>query len=106
MRRSDYTARPYPAAGPFLRVLKGPDLMAAAQTRHGLKNRGYCLALLQVLDPTRSRVQSNAVVALITGTLAELQKQLLQSFSSYASGSATAAPMLSTTAVWRSIIAD
>tara|TARA_R110000796_G_scaffold99567_1_gene207785 strand:+ start:42611 stop:43873 length:1263 start_codon:yes stop_codon:yes gene_type:complete len=64
-------------------VLKGRDLMAAAQTGTG-KTAGFALPLLQRLTQQGSRVQSNAVRALILVPTRELAEQLLQSFSSYA----------------------
>lgn len=79
----DYTAPTPIQLQAIPAVLKGRDLMAAAQTGTG-KTAGFALPLLQRLTQQGSRVQSNAVRALILVPTRELAEQLLQSFSSYA----------------------
>lgn len=64
-------------------VLKGRDLMAAAQTGTG-KTAGFALPLLQRLTQEGPRLQSNAVRALVLVPTRELAEQLLHSFAAYA----------------------
>lgn len=63
-------------------VLKGRDLLAAAQTGTG-KTAGFALPLLQILVQQGTRVASNAVRALVVVPTRELAEQLLQSCLSY-----------------------
>jgi len=63
-------------------VLKGRDLMAAAQTGTG-KTAGFALPLLQRLTLEGPQVASNSVRALVLTPTRELAEQVLQSFLSY-----------------------
>ncbi|MBH3338034.1 DEAD/DEAH box helicase [Pseudomonas mendocina] len=63
-------------------VLKGRDLMAAAQTGTG-KTAGFALPLLQRLTLEGPQVGSNSVRALVLTPTRELAEQVLQSFQAY-----------------------
>ncbi|MFI8745035.1 DEAD/DEAH box helicase [Pseudomonas sp. NPDC077186] len=63
-------------------VLKGRDLMAAAQTGTG-KTAGFALPLLQRLTLEGPQVASNSVRALVLAPTRELAEQVLQSFLVY-----------------------
>jgi ATP-dependent RNA helicase RhlE len=63
-------------------VLKGRDLMAAAQTGTG-KTAGFALPLLQRLTLEGPQVASNSVRTLVLVPTRELAEQVLQSFLSY-----------------------
>ena len=63
-------------------VLKGRDLMAAAQTGTG-KTAGFALPVLQRLTLEGPQVTSNSVRALVLTPTRELAEQVLQSFLSY-----------------------
>ena len=63
-------------------VLKGRDLMAAAQTGTG-KTAGFALPLLQRLTLEGPQVVSNSVRALVLTPTRELAEQVLQSFQAY-----------------------
>ncbi|WP_263144122.1 DEAD/DEAH box helicase [Pseudomonas sp. RIT-PI-AD] len=63
-------------------VLKGRDLMAAAQTGTG-KTAGFALPLLQRLSLEGPPVASNAVRALVLVPTRELAEQVHESFRSY-----------------------
>ncbi|MGG2399105.1 DEAD/DEAH box helicase [Pseudomonas sp. SH1-B] len=63
-------------------VLKGRDLMAAAQTGTG-KTAGFALPLLQRLTLEGPQVASNSVRALVLTPTRELAEQVLQSFQVY-----------------------
>ncbi|WP_061240881.1 DEAD/DEAH box helicase [Ectopseudomonas composti] len=63
-------------------VLKGRDLMAAAQTGTG-KTAGFALPLLQRLTLEGPQVAGNSVRALVLTPTRELAEQVLQSFLSY-----------------------
>lgn len=63
-------------------VLKGRDLMAAAQTGTG-KTAGFALPLLQRLTLEGPQVASNSVRALVLTPTRELAEQVLQSFQAY-----------------------
>ncbi|WP_296271530.1 DEAD/DEAH box helicase [Pseudomonas sp. UBA6323] len=63
-------------------VLKGRDLMAAAQTGTG-KTAGFALPLLQRLTLEGPQVASNSVRALVLTPTRELAEQVLQSFQTY-----------------------
>uniref|UniRef100_A4XYR0 DEAD-box ATP-dependent RNA helicase RhpA n=1 Tax=Ectopseudomonas mendocina (strain ymp) TaxID=399739 RepID=A4XYR0_ECTM1 len=63
-------------------MLKGRDLMAAAQTGTG-KTAGFALPLLQRLTLEGPQVASNAVRALVLVPTRELAEQVLQSFQAY-----------------------
>ncbi|WP_457977927.1 DEAD/DEAH box helicase [Ectopseudomonas composti] len=63
-------------------VLKGRDLMAAAQTGTG-KTAGFALPVLQRLTLEGPQVASNNVRALVLTPTRELAEQVLQSFLSY-----------------------
>ncbi|HDZ57240.1 MAG TPA: DEAD/DEAH box helicase [Pseudomonas xinjiangensis] len=63
-------------------VLKGRDLMAAAQTGTG-KTAGFALPVLQRLTLEGHAVASNSVRALIMVPTRELAEQVLQSFLTY-----------------------
>ena len=63
-------------------VLKGRDLMAAAQTGTG-KTAGFALPLLQRLTLEGPQVASNSVRALVLAPTRELADQVLQSFQTY-----------------------
>jgi ATP-dependent RNA helicase RhlE len=63
-------------------VLKGRDLMAAAQTGTG-KTAGFALPLLQRLTLEGPQVASNSVRALVLVPTRELAEQVLQSFLAY-----------------------
>ncbi|PZR47481.1 MAG: DEAD/DEAH box helicase [Ectopseudomonas oleovorans] len=63
-------------------VLKGRDLMAAAQTGTG-KTAGFALPLLQRLTLEGPQVASNSVRALVLTPTRELAEQVLQSLLSY-----------------------
>ena len=63
-------------------VLKGRDLMAAAQTGTG-KTAGFALPLLQRLPLEGPQVAGNSVRALVLTPTRELAEQVLQSFLSY-----------------------
>lgn len=65
-------------------VLKGRDLMAAAQTGTG-KTAGFTLPLLQKLGEA-GKVQSNSVRALILVPTRELAEQVLQAVQRYSEG--------------------
>ena len=67
------------AIGP---VLKGRDLMAAAQTGTG-KTAGFALPVLQRLMMEGPQVASNSVRALVLAPTRELAEQVLQSFITY-----------------------
>lgn len=64
-------------------VLKGRDLLAAAQTGTG-KTAGFAVPLLQRLTQAGAKLQSNAVRALVLVPTRELAEQLLHSFNAYA----------------------
>ena len=64
-------------------VLKGRDLLAAAQTGSG-KTAGFALPILQKLAFTGAKVASNQVRALVLVPTRELAEQLLQSIQRYA----------------------
>ncbi|WP_434456903.1 DEAD/DEAH box helicase [Stutzerimonas urumqiensis] len=63
-------------------VLKGRDLMAAAQTGTG-KTAGFALPLLQRLTLEGPRVAANSVRALVLVPTRELAEQVQQSFLAY-----------------------
>ena len=63
-------------------VLKGRDLMAAAQTGTG-KTAGFALPLLQRLTLEGPQVAGNSVRALVLTPTRELAEQVLQSFQAY-----------------------
>ncbi|RRV26344.1 DEAD/DEAH box helicase [Pseudomonas sp. o96-267] len=63
-------------------VLKGRDLMAAAQTGTG-KTAGFALPVLQRLTLEGPQVTSNSVRALVLTPTRELAEQVLQSFLTY-----------------------
>ncbi len=63
-------------------VLKGRDLMAAAQTGTG-KTAGFALPVLQRLTLEGPQVASNNVRALVLTPTRELAEQVLQSFLNY-----------------------
>lgn len=63
-------------------VLKGRDLMAAAQTGTG-KTAGFALPLLQRLTLEGAQVAGNSLRALVLVPTRELAEQVLQSFRSY-----------------------
>jgi ATP-dependent RNA helicase RhlE len=63
-------------------VLKGRDLLAAAQTGTG-KTAGFALPLLQKLTLEGPRVASNSVRALVLAPTRELAEQVLQSVQRY-----------------------
>ncbi|SDH28028.1 Superfamily II DNA and RNA helicase [Pseudomonas benzenivorans] len=63
-------------------VLKGRDLMAAAQTGTG-KTAGFALPLLQRLTMEGPQVASNSVRALVLVPTRELAEQVQQSFQAY-----------------------
>ncbi|MGH8353088.1 MAG: DEAD/DEAH box helicase [Pseudomonas sp.] len=63
-------------------VLKGRDLMAAAQTGTG-KTAGFALPLLQRLTMEGPQVASNSVRALVLVPTRELAEQVHQSFQAY-----------------------
>lgn len=63
-------------------VLKGRDLMAAAQTGTG-KTAGFALPVLQRLTLEGPQVASNSVRALVLTPTRELAEQVLQNFLSY-----------------------
>lgn len=63
-------------------VLKGRDLMAAAQTGTG-KTAGFALPLLQRLTLEGAQVAGNSLRALVLVPTRELAEQVLQSFLSY-----------------------
>jgi len=63
-------------------VLKGRDLMAAAQTGTG-KTAGFALPLLQRLTMEGPKVASNSVRALVLVPTRELAEQVHQSFQTY-----------------------
>lgn len=63
-------------------VLKGGDLLAAAQTGTG-KTAGFALPLLQRLTQEGAKPASNCVRALVLVPTRELAEQLLQSFLAY-----------------------
>lgn len=63
-------------------VLKGRDLMAAAQTGTG-KTAGFALPLLHRLTLEGPQVASNSVRALVLTPTRELAEQVLQSFQAY-----------------------
>jgi len=63
-------------------VLKGRDLMAAAQTGTG-KTAGFALPLLQRLTLEGPQVAGNSVRALVLVPTRELAEQVLQSFQAY-----------------------
>jgi len=63
-------------------VLKGRDLMAAAQTGTG-KTAGFALPLLQRLTMEGPQVASNSVRALVLVPTRELAEQVQQSFLAY-----------------------
>lgn len=63
-------------------ILKGRDLMAAAQTGTG-KTAGFALPLLHKLVQEGPRVASNSTRALVLVPTRELAEQVLQSFLTY-----------------------
>src|SRR5690606_17756773 len=63
-------------------VLKGRDLLAAAQTGTG-KTAAFALPLLQRLTMEGPRVTSNAVRALVLTPTRELAEQVQQSIQTY-----------------------
>ncbi|MEX5452008.1 DEAD/DEAH box helicase, partial [Stutzerimonas stutzeri] len=63
-------------------VLKGRDLMAAAQTGTG-KTAGFALPLLQRLSMEGAKVASNSVRALVLVPTRELAEQVHESFRAY-----------------------
>jgi len=63
-------------------VLKGRDLMAAAQTGTG-KTAGFALPLLQRLTMEGAKVASNSVRALVLVPTRELAEQVHESFRVY-----------------------
>uniref|UniRef100_UPI00260DF46A DEAD/DEAH box helicase n=1 Tax=Pseudomonas sp. TaxID=306 RepID=UPI00260DF46A len=63
-------------------ILKGLDLMAAAQTGTG-KTAGFALPLLQRLMMEGPQVASNSVRALVLVPTRELAEQVQQSFLTY-----------------------
>ena len=63
-------------------VLKGRDVMAAAQTGTG-KTAGFALPVLQRLTLEGPKVASNSVRALVLTPTRELAEQVLQSMTSY-----------------------
>jgi len=66
-------------------VLKGRDLMAAAQTGTG-KTAAFALPLLQRLTLQGAKVASNSVRALVVVPTRELAEQVQQSVQTYAEG--------------------
>lgn len=66
-------------------VLKGRDVLAAAQTGTG-KTAGFVLPLLQVLTLQGAQVASNSVRALVLVPTRELAEQVQQSVQRYAQG--------------------
>jgi ATP-dependent RNA helicase RhlE len=66
-------------------VLKGRDLLAAAQTGTG-KTAGFALPLLQRLTLQGSQVASNSVRALVLVPTRELAEQVMQSIQAYGAG--------------------
>lgn len=66
-------------------VLKGRDVLAAAQTGTG-KTAGFVLPLLQILMQQGAQVSANSVRALIVVPTRELAEQVQQSVARYAQG--------------------
>ncbi len=78
----DYTQPTPVQAKAIPAVLKGRDLMAAAQTGTG-KTAGFALPLLQRLLHEGSQVTSNSVRALVLVPTRELAEQVHESFKTY-----------------------
>lgn len=66
-------------------ILKGRDMLAAAQTGTG-KTAGFALPVLNTLLQEGPRVSSNSVRALVLVPTRELAEQVLQSFLTYGDG--------------------
>ncbi len=78
----DYKTPTAVQAQAIVPVLKGRDLMAAAQTGTG-KTAGFALPVLQRLMMEGPQVASNSVRALVLVPTRELAEQVLQSFITY-----------------------
>ena len=78
----DYTTPTPVQAKAIPAVLKGRDLMAAAQTGTG-KTAGFALPLLQRLTQEGAQVASNSVRALVLVPTRELAEQVHESFRVY-----------------------
>ncbi len=78
----DYTTPTPVQAKAIPAVLKGRDLMAAAQTGTG-KTAGFALPLLQRLTQEGAPVTSNSVRALVLVPTRELAEQVHESFRVY-----------------------
>jgi superfamily II DNA/RNA helicase len=80
--RLDYTLPTAVQSEAIPVILKGRDLMAAAQTGTG-KTAGFALPLLHKLAQEGPRVASNSTRALVLVPTRELAEQVLQSFLRY-----------------------